>query len=154
MLRFEKIILALVLIFVAIQFIQPAHNRSGQVLPADFLTLYKPPENVTAILQNACYDCHSNNTIYPWYSKIQPMAWMMGKHISEGKEELNFSDFGSYTSRRQISKLKSIANQVKDEEMPLTSYKWMHKKANLSKEEKALIIDWMQHKADSLSTDN
>ncbi len=154
MLRFEKIILALVLIFVAIQFIQPAHNRSGQVLPADFLTLYKPPENVTAILQNACYDCHSNNTVYPWYSKIQPMAWMMGKHISEGKEELNFSDFGSYTSRRQISKLKSIANQVKDEEMPLTSYKWMHKKANLSKEEKALIIDWMQHKADSLSTDN
>ncbi|MBC7534223.1 MAG: heme-binding domain-containing protein [Ferruginibacter sp.] len=154
MLRFEKIILALVLIFVAIQFIQPAYNRSGQVLPADFLTLYKPPENVTAILQNACYDCHSNNTVYPWYSKIQPMAWMMGKHISEGKEELNFSDFGSYTSRRQISKLKSIANQVKDEEMPLTSYKWMHKKANLSKEEKALIIDWMQHKADSLSTDN
>jgi hypothetical protein len=152
--RFKKIILALLFVFIAIQFIQPAHNKSEQVLPADFSNIYTAPVNIKAILQNACYDCHSNNTNYPWYSGIQPMAWMMRRHISNGKEKLNFSEFGSYPKRRQISKLKSIANQVKDNEMPLSSYKWMHKKANLSKDEKTLLMDWMQHKADSLSTNN
>ena len=78
----------------------------------------------------------------------------MARHIKNGKEELNFSEFGSYTSRRQISKLKGIANQIKDNEMPIWSYKMMHKKANLTKEEKVLIIDWMNNKADSLSANN
>jgi hypothetical protein len=82
------------------------------------------------------------------------MAWMMKRHIDNGKEKLNFSEFGSYSSRRQISKLKGIANQIKDNEMPISSYKLMHKKATLTKEEKGLIIDWMNKTADSLSTVN
>jgi Haem-binding domain len=150
----KKIILAFGIVFIAIQFIQPARNKSGQVLPNDFTKIYIVPSNVQAILQNACYDCHSNNTSYPWYSNIQPMAWMMKRHIDNGKEKLNLSEFGSYSSRRQISKLKGIANQIKDDEMPLSSYKMMHKKANLIKEEKGLIIDWMNKTADSLSANN
>ena len=132
---FKKIVAGLGVVFIAIQFIQPARNKSGQVLPAGFGTIYQVPANVEGILQNACYDCHSNNTSYPWYSNIQPMAWMMARHIKNGKEKLNFSGFGSNTTRRQISKLKGIANQIKDDEMPLSSYKMMHKKADsLSKE--------------------
>ena len=150
----KKIALVLVIVFVAIQFIQPAHNKSGQVLPTDFTKLYAVPTSVQTILQNACNDCHSNNTSYPWYSNIQPMAWIMRRHIDNGKEKLNFSEFGSYSSRRQISKLKGIANQIKDDEMPIASYKAMHKKANLTKEEKSLVIDWMNKKADSLSASN
>ncbi|MBK7883422.1 MAG: heme-binding domain-containing protein [Chitinophagaceae bacterium] len=152
--RIKKILLALLVVFIAIQFIQPAHNKSKELLATDFNKLFAVPDTVTAILQNACYDCHSNNSGYPWYSNIQPMAWMMARHIKNGKEELNFNEFGSYTSRRQISKLMGIANQIKDDEMPLSSYKMMHKKANLTKEEKVLIMDWMNNKADSLSANN
>lgn len=148
----KKIILYLAVVFIAIQFIQPAYNKSGQVLPTDFAKIYAVPINVRTILQNACYDCHSNNTIYPWYANIQPAGWMLTTHIKNGKADLNFSDFGNYTSRRQVSKLKGIANQVKDDEMPIAFYKVMHKKANLTKEEKVLIMGWMNKTADSLST--
>ena len=152
--RIKKIALASGIIFIAIQFIQPAHNKSGQVLPTDFAKLYTVPVNVQFILQNACYDCHSNNTNYPWYSNIQPMAWIMARHISNGKEKLNFSHFGSNTTRKQISKLKEISNQIKDGEMPITSYKLMHKSARLSQDEKALLMNWLQASTDSLSTNN
>lgn len=152
--RIKKILLLLLLVFVVIQFIQPARNKSGQVLPTDFSNVHAVPDSLQVILHNACYDCHSNNTNYPWYANIQPMAWIMAKHIKDGKDKLNFSDFGSYTNRRQISKLKGVANQIKDDEMPISSYKLMHKNANLTTEEKSLIMDWMNKTADSLSANN
>ena len=96
--RIKKILLALLGVFIAIQFIQPAHNKSVQVVPADFSEIYTVPVNIQFGLQNTCYDCHSNNTVYPWYSNIQPIAWMMSRHIKNGKDKLNFSDFGSYTN--------------------------------------------------------
>jgi len=152
--RLKKILLGLLLVFIAIQFIQPARNKSGQVLATDFSKVFVVPGSLQIVLKNACYDCHSNNTIYPWYANIQPMAWIMAKHIKDGKDKFNFNDFGGYTSRRQISKLKGIANQVKDDEMPISSYKLMHKNANLTEEEKNLIMDWMNKTADSLSANN
>ena len=109
--RIKKIALALFIAFIAIQFIQPAHNKSEQVLPTDFAKIYAVPDNVQSLLQNACYDCHSNNTRYPWYSNIQPMAWMMARHIRNGKEKLNFNDFGSNTTRKQISKVKEMVGE-------------------------------------------
>ena len=150
----KKTILAFGVVFITIQFMQPAHNKSGQVLPAAFAKVYAVPNNVQSILQNACYDCHSNNTVYPWYSNIQLVAWMLKRHIDNAKEKLNFSEFGSYSSRRQISKLKGIAGQIKNDEMPLSSYKWMHKKANISKKEQLLIMNWMNKTTDSLSASN
>ena len=150
----KKILLLFVAVFLAIQFIIPVHNKSGQVLPTDFAKVYTVPANVQSILQNACYDCHSNNTNYPWYSNIQPMAWVMARHIIKGKAKLNFSDFGSNSTRKQISKLKEILNQIKDGEMPITSYRLMHKNARLSQDEKTLLINWMQATADSLSVKN
>jgi hypothetical protein len=150
----KKILLVLLIVFIAIQFIQPARNKNGQVLPTDISKTVSVPENVQTILQNACYDCHSNNTNYPWYNYMQPTAWILANHIKHGKKDLNFSDFGSYSNRRQQSKLKSIASQIKDEEMPLYSYTIIHKNARLSKEEKTLIINWAQNAMDSLSLKN
>ena len=152
--RFKKILLVLIIAFIVIQFIQPAHNKRDKVLSTDFAKTLVVPNNIKMILQNACYDCHSNNTKYPWYSNIQPAAWMMARHIKNGKDKLNFSDFGSNTIRKQISKLKEIANQVKDDEMPIASYKLMHKNARLSAEDKTLMEDWFLKKADSLSAAN
>lgn len=146
--------LALLIVSVAIQLIQPAHNKSEQVLSTDFSKVFVVPDSIQIILQKTCYDCHSNNTSYPWYSNIQPMAWVMKMHIDNGKEKLNFSEFGNSSTRKQISKLKQIANQIKDDEMPLSSYKLMHKCARFPQQEKKMLISWLQATADSLSTDN
>jgi uncharacterized membrane protein len=85
----KKILFVVIVILVAIQFIQPAHNTSGQVAPADITKTVTVPGKVVDIFKNACYDCHSNNTRYPWYVHIQPMGWMMARHIKNGKTNLN-----------------------------------------------------------------
>lgn len=150
----KKIVLVLLVVFIAIQFIRPARNVSYQILLADISKLVKIPDSVQVLLKNACYDCHSNNTNYPWYATIQPMGWLMANHIKEGKAVLNFSEFGNYKRRRQISKLKDMANQIKDGEMPISSYKILHKNASLTQAEKTLIMDLMNKTADSLSSGN
>lgn len=136
--RTKKILLTIAVLFVAIQFIQPARNKNGQVLPTDISKIYSLPQNVQVVLKTACYDCHSNNTNYPWYVNIQPVGWIMARHIKQGKEELNFSEFGGYSSRRQANKLKSVENSIKDGDMPLSSYTLIHKNARLLQAEKAL----------------
>lgn len=147
----KKISLAILIVIIVIQFIHPARNIDGQVSPTDIFKVVSVPKNVELLLRNDCYDCHSNNTNYPWYINVQPVGWILANHISNGKKELNFSDFGSYTNRRQQSKLKAIASQIKDSEMPLYSYTVMHKNARLTKVEKALIIDWAEFAKDSLN---
>lgn len=150
----RKIFLFLLVVFIVIQFIQPARNENGQVLPTDITNMAVVPDTVKAILAAACYDCHSNNTRYPWYSYIQPGGWWLAKHIRDGKEELNFSEFGSYSTRRQISKLRSIEGSVNDGTMPMPSYMLMHKGARLTKEEKTMIVDWVSMLQRSLSAKN
>lgn len=150
----KKILLAIVIAFIAIQFIQPVRNTSGQVLPTDISKTVFVPKNVKHVLQTACYDCHSNNTNYPWYNYVQPAAWILANHIKHGKKDLNFSEFGSYSIRRQQSKFKSIISQIKDGEMPLYSYTVIHKNARLTQEQKDLIINWAQHNKDSLDKIN
>ena len=150
----KKTLLLLFIAFVAIQFIQPARNESGRDLETDISKMILIPDSVGFILKHACYDCHSNNTVYPWYMNIQPMGWMMAKHIKEGKAELNFSEFGSYSSRRQTSKFTGIANSIKNDIMPIASYTLMHKNARLSDDEKIMIINWTQQAKESLSEKN
>lgn len=150
----KKIALLTTMVILGIQLIRPGYNKSSEVQLTDFAKVYRVPDNVQTILQNACYDCHSNSTNYPWYANIQPVGWIQASHIKDGKEQLNFSVFGSYPIRRQISKLKGIANQIKDDAMPISSYKMMHHNANLSKDDKALIVDWMNKTADSFSANN
>ncbi|OJW81519.1 MAG: cytochrome C [Bacteroidetes bacterium 46-16] len=150
----RKIVSLLLVVLIILQLIQPARNESGQVESKEFASIYEVPGNIEIILKNACYDCHSNNTDYPWYANIQPTGWIMANHISKGKEQLNFSVFGSYSKRRQINKFKGIANQVKEGAMPVASYKLMHQKARLSKEEKLLIENWMNKMADSFTAIN
>lgn len=150
-----KIILSVIgIILVAIQFIRPARNINGQITPADISRVVSAPDSVQVILHNACYNCHSNNTNYPWYSNIQPVAWFLVKHITEGKNELNFSEFGVYSQRRQLSKLEGIVDNVTDNTMPLKSYRMMHENARLGQKEKTRLFNWAQQSRDSLSVNN
>jgi hypothetical protein len=147
----KKILLAVGIVLIIIQFIQPAHNTSVQILATDISKTVSISDSVKTLLKITCYDCHSNNTTYPWYSNIQPRGWLMAYHIKQAKSQLNFSEFSTYSQRRQLSKLDGIANSIKDDIMPLKSYKIMHKSAQLSPDEKLLLINWAQKIIDSLS---
>lgn len=149
----EKILLVLLLVCIAIQFIRPARNI-GQVVEADIARQFIIPANVERILKTSCYDCHSNNTRYPWYANIQPMGWLLARHIKDGKDDLNFDDFSKYSKRMQVSKLKAIGSSIRNGTMPLSSYTLLHQDAKLSKEEKTLVMDWASKTRDSLEAKN
>ena len=151
----KKIFVLGFIIFLLIQFYQPARNVSSeQDMPEDFTNVYAVPKNVKTILQTSCYDCHSNNTEYPWYSYIQPVRMLMDSHIKEGKENLNFSEFGNYSERKQANKLEEIVKQIKSDEMPLASYTLIHKNAILTQENKKVLINWIERTRDSISSQN
>ena len=129
-----------------IQLIRPARNQSAVVSPNELSLHFPVPDSVAAILKRSCNDCHSNNTAYPWYANIQPVGWWLQYHVNHGKHGLNFSEFAAYTTDRQVKKLKGIGQMVKEDDMPLDSYLWIHKYAKLDAGEKDLLIRW----ADSL----
>ena len=147
---FKIILISLLCILVLIQFIRPKKNISSVLSTNDISTKYPVPDNVKKILQVACNDCHSNNTRYPWYAEIQPVAWWLDGHIEEGKRSLNFSDFAKYRIRKQFRKLEEINELVKKDEMPLASYTWIHKDARLTSEEKQTIAEWTAALQDSI----
>lgn len=149
---FKRIFLFGFGIFLLIQLYQPVRNLDYErVLPIHFTKMYKVPSDINAILQTSCFDCHSNNTHYPWYSYIQPARMLLDNHIKEGKENLNFSEFGNYSKRKQENKLERIIKQVESDEMPLSSYTLIHRNAILTKENKALLINWIEKTRDSVS---
>jgi len=137
------ILLILTIVFVGIQFIPTKRNQSESVPNTDFMIVNNVPNNIKATLQTSCYDCHSNNTSYPWYNTVQPVAWFLENHIEEGKAELNFSEWDNYSNRRKKSKLKSIVSQIKDNKMPLSSYTFIHKNTIISNNQKKEIIAWI-----------
>lgn len=141
-----KIILATVLfIFIAIQFYQPALNvDKGQVYTTDFTQVYKMPIEIKAMCQTSCYDCHSNNTNYVWYDYVQPARTLVGIHIKNAKEDLNFNEWGTYSNRKQERLLNSIKEQIETKQMPLSSYTLMHKNAKLNNEQIKTLINWLK----------
>ncbi|MET4081772.1 hypothetical protein ABIB40_001721 [Pedobacter sp. UYP30] len=139
---FKIIALFIIFCLIAIQFFRPERNIISNPSAVAITKVVTVPANVSMILKTACYDCHSNNTNYPWYANIQPVAWVLANHIKDGKSDLNFSDFGNYSARRQKSKLSAIEDAIRDKTMPLTSYTLIHNEARLSKKQKELLIRW------------
>lgn len=127
-----------------IQFFTVTLNESDIVPQSDFMIVNQVPATIKNRLQVSCYDCHSNNTDYPWYSKIQPAAWFLEDHIKEGKDELNFNEWDTYSSRRKNSKLRSIIKQIESGEMPLESYTLIHGGARLDSTAVKEIIGYME----------
>lgn len=140
----------MVVVLVGIQFIPAGNNQSKDVLSTDFVKTYKTPDDMAHILFVSCYNCHSNNTNYPWYSKVQPVGLLLENHIYKAKAELNLSEFGSYSIRKQKSKLKSMISQVEKGEMPLASFTFIHREARLSKENKIALADYLKQIKDGL----
>ena len=139
---FKKVLIVLLVLFIIIQFFRPEKNVQTTISSNDIVAHMAVPVNVQNILYKACYDCHSNNTTYPWYAEVQPAAWWLDDHIKEGKKELNFNEFASFRLRRQFHKLEEITEVVKSKEMPLESYTVIHSDADLTQEERETLISW------------
>lgn len=135
--------LALLILFIGIQFIPRDHNESKAPAGKELAKVYPVPSNVLAIFQRACNDCHSDHTNYPWYAQLQPFRYVLDGHIRGGKAELNFDEFGDYSARRQRSRLRAIGESLEEGSMPLASYTLIHRNAVLSKEERALLLNWV-----------
>src|SRR6185503_5985147 len=132
------------------QFIHPKKNKSEGPQPNYIGNNFAIPADVKTILVKACNDCHSNNTRYPWYAKIQPVHWWLDKHIREGKKEFNFDEYTNKPLRFQYGRMNQTINLVKKGAMPLNSYTWTHKDARLKQEEKDKIIAWANSVMDTL----
>ncbi|AGA77866.1 heme-binding domain-containing protein [Echinicola vietnamensis] len=147
----KKILFTLLVIFIIIQFFRPEKNDSN-AQPAPLSADYVLSNEVSSILEKACDDCHSNHTNYPWYANVQPVAWWLDGHIKDGKRHLNFDDFTNAPIARQNHKLEEVIEVIEEGEMPLNSYTalGMHSEANLTEEEKAVLIDWAKNQISML----
>ena len=148
----KKILIVLLVIIVIIQFIHPKRNKTKEVQPYAVSNLYPAPENVNSILVKACLDCHSNNTRYPWYTNFQPFDWWITNHIRDGKKALNLDEYTNKSLRYQFHKMEEIVEMVKDDKMPIKSYKWVHKDAKLTTEEKSALIGWADDAMDFMKS--
>lgn len=138
----KKIGIALLIILVGMQFYRPEKNKAEGDYVAAFEAETKPSPEVKQLLETTCYDCHSDNTNYPWYNNVAPISYWLDHHIEEGKEHLDFSDWENYTVKKKDHKLEELIEEVEEGEMPLKEYTWTHKEARLTEDQKKLLMDW------------
>jgi hypothetical protein len=137
-------LIILVISFIILQFIpnkMPENSAAGK---DDLISSGEIDANISSILRTSCYDCHSSQTTYPWYSKVAPASWLLANDVREGRDELNFSEWGSYTKRHQIKNLRKIKEEVSSGDMPLKPYLLIHRKAKLTAEQKGALVAWTE----------
>ncbi|UOE41788.1 heme-binding domain-containing protein [Chryseobacterium suipulveris] len=140
----KKILVILLVAFVLIQFFQIDKTNPAPTPQMDFLNIKKTPESTANLIRNGCYDCHSNETKYPWYSNVQPIAWFLKNHIDEGRQKLNFSTFATYEPKRQAHKLDEAVEMIEKGEMPMQSYILNHPEAKFTEAQKQELIKYFK----------
>jgi hypothetical protein len=140
---YRKIGILLLSILVVIQFIQPTKNISEGFGRNDISDVYAIPQDLHQTLVKKCYDCHSNNTRYPWYFNIQPIGWWLAAHVHDGKAHLNFSEFRSYAPKKANHKLEELIEVMEDRSMPLKAYTMFHEHTELTAEDEVAVRTWL-----------
>jgi hypothetical protein len=138
----KKVLIGLVIVFGIAQFFQPKKNQGNQESLALFLEETKASNEVQHILEHACFDCHSSSTNYPWYNSITPVNYWLNGHIKEGKKHFNVSEWDTYSVKKKDHKLEELIDELEGESMPLASYTWTHKEAQLSENQVQSLVDW------------
>ena len=138
------ILLILIVFVILIQFIRIDKNNPEVIKANDFIYLKNPPQEISHILKSSCYDCHSNETKYPWYTNVAPVSWWIKHHITEGREHLNFSEWNSYPKKKANHKLEECYEQVEIDEMPVYSYTLLHPEAKLTPGDKEKLMRWLR----------
>lgn len=140
----KKVLIVLLVALVVIQFFQIDKTNPETDINQDFLKINETPTEIAATIKAACYDCHSNNSVYPWYTNLQPVGWFVKNHIEDGKKHLNFSEFGTYTAKKQAHKLEECYELIEKGEMPLSSYTIIHKEAVLTEAQQTELISYFK----------
>lgn len=133
-----KILLIMIGILLAIQLIRPEKTNP----PVDETIALKAPQAVMSILKTSCYDCHSDETIWPFYADIAPLSWNIIGHVNDGRKALNYSKWGEIEPEIKIKRLKRSIKTINNGMMPLENYLLLHEEAKLSNEQKKVLIDW------------
>jgi hypothetical protein len=134
----KRILLILAVLLVVAQLIRPARTNPS-IDPAHEL---QAPQPAASILQRSCIDCHSNRTVWPWYAQVAPVSWLLADDVKDGRKEMNFSEWTTFTPRRQANKLKQVCEQIEQHEMPLWFYLPLHPKAKLTDADRKVLCDW------------
>lgn len=138
----------LALVFLGIQFVPNELPVVETNNPGDIMQSGLVSQDVAALLKKSCYDCHSNESIYPWYSHIAPSSWLVAKDIREGRAELNFSTWDDYDMMEKLGLLDDISIQIGEGEMPMGIYLLMHPSSKLDDAQRQLIIEWAENAMD------
>ncbi|UAB81010.1 heme-binding domain-containing protein [Marixanthomonas sp. SCSIO 43207] len=136
----KYILQGLLVILIILQFIRPEKNTNGYESISEFETETKPSSDVSLILKENCYNCHSNHTEYPWYAEIAPISFFINEHINHGKSHFNVSEWNTYSAKKKDRKIEELVEMVEKEEMPLNSYKLLH--GDMSENEQKLLLQW------------
>lgn len=146
----KRFLIILAVVFVVAQFIRPDMSLPERDPQNDLITVTQPSAEVTDLLRASCYDCHSNETVYPWYVNITPLNWWMQDHVNEGRKEFNMSEWASFTPERQLKKTKESVEMLENLEMPLPSYIWTHHEAKLSAAQRESLVSYFKDLHDAL----
>lgn len=139
----KKILWGVLALLVIIQFFRIDKSNPESDPAMDFIAMTNPPAEVAGMIKASCYDCHSNQSVYPWYTNVAPVSWWIKKHINDGRKHLNFSEWGNYEERRRNHKLEEFYGEVNQREMPLKSYLIIHSESRLSDEQVKKMTDWI-----------
>lgn len=137
-------LLSIIVIVIILQFIPVKIPENKEITQNDIVKAGYMSEDINIILKTSCYDCHSNQSKFPWYSYVAPVKWLVVRDVSKGREELNFSEWNSFDNRRKIRKLGEIKEQVEKGEMPMFIYTAIHRSAKLSDDQKKILIAWTE----------
>jgi len=145
------IAIVLVVMVVGIQFVRPARTNPAVDETQTIVAHTQMTPEVSSILDRSCRDCHSNKTVWPWYTQVAPVSWWLADHVNDGRRNLNISEWGRLAKDRQDRKLRQICDQVQDGMMPLSSYLPMHPAAKLSEQDKKTLCDWTDKERERLT---
>ncbi|GAA4235877.1 hypothetical protein GCM10022291_18830 [Postechiella marina] len=136
----KKTLIALLVLLVLIQLYRPEKNDAKYRDVASFIEDTKPDEDVVAILEKHCFDCHSNKTEYPWYAEVAPVSFWINHHVEDGNKHFNVSKWDMYKIKKRDHKLDELIEELEEGKMPLDSYTWLH--GSITSQEKEALIDW------------
>jgi len=148
------VLYVLIAIFFLLQFVPAELPENSAEVSNDIVMSSGASEEIQSILRKACYDCHSKQTKYPWYSFVAPVSWLIAKDTREGREELNFSEWAGLSKRKKIKALNDIAEEVEEKKMPLKIYTVVHRDAILSDQEIEALMSWTKSLSDNILSEN
>jgi hypothetical protein len=139
------VLIALVIQLVPSELPSTEINNPGDLIESGIVSI-----EVAGLLRTSCYDCHSNETKFPWYSYVAPFSWLIAKDVKDARKELNFSVWHDYDMVEKLKKLDDISIEVKEGEMPMPIYTAIHTSAKLSDAQRQLIVQWAEDAMDSV----